>query len=349
MGSFVIQGAGIVSTNTKPGAAFGWRDGGSAGSTGQSMASPTADSDLLAGINASNAGIHTLCGGWTSGDGSPVGTWLTRFRFFLDDAIIALDGNPPISFNSLPAGACIQTASLGINVFRYNAVSPDPTPVLFFQQGPLDESGDLVQTNSAGGVTKSFAYSSPLSSTFLKVLSDGFGIRLPITFNGSVGQGFRNAQITGTYIIQSVTWTLDTTSPVEEGDEVTITSDPLDPAHLKLDEITPKLQYLDDTGAVQTLTLIPTTQTEFILIFIIPALPGINDVNLGLVALGNGVQFSGSVMLGVLQILIINGSGIYRIIPNKTNDTLYVNSPVDDTTVDAAIPDPFFKTGFIGG
>lgn len=63
----------------------------------------------------------------------------------------------------------------------------------------------------------------------------------------------------------------------------------------------------------------------------------------------NGTTFSGSVKLGLLKILTTQASGIYRIVADKTNDTLYINNPNDNTTANFAFPDPFIKTGFIGG
>jgi hypothetical protein len=62
-----------------------------------------------------------------------------------------------------------------------------------------------------------------------------------------------------------------------------------------------------------------------------------------------GTQFTGSVKLGNLIILLENASGIYRIVPNKTNDTLYINSNSVSETTDIKMPNPFAKGGYIGG
>lgn len=64
---------------------------------------------------------------------------------------------------------------------------------------------------------------------------------------------------------------------------------------------------------------------------------------------GTGIQFSGSVKLGVIKILTTAASGIYKIVTNKRSDTIYTNAPTNDDTTEIAIPYPHGKTGFIGG
>lgn len=62
-----------------------------------------------------------------------------------------------------------------------------------------------------------------------------------------------------------------------------------------------------------------------------------------------GTQFSGSVTLGPNRVIIVNGSGIYKLTTGKSSDTIYVDSSVGSGTTDVAIPNPFAETGFIGG
>lgn len=50
---------------------------------------------------------------------------------------------------------------------------------------------------------------------------------------------------------------------------------------------------------------------------------------------------------GAIFVFVEDASGIYRIVANKTNDTLYDRNT--DDTMDVKIPDPFVDTGFIGG
>lgn len=58
-----------------------------------------------------------------------------------------------------------------------------------------------------------------------------------------------------------------------------------------------------------------------------------------------GNQFDGSIILANFVILNFEGSGIYKLVPGKTNDTLYSSSR-DGSTYDVKIPNPFGKTGF---
>lgn len=62
---------------------------------------------------------------------------------------------------------------------------------------------------------------------------------------------------------------------------------------------------------------------------------------------GTATLFNGAVALGTLTIYVATGSGIYRIVVNKRNDTQYDRAT--GSTTDVAIPEPFGETGFIGG
>lgn len=58
-----------------------------------------------------------------------------------------------------------------------------------------------------------------------------------------------------------------------------------------------------------------------------------------------GTRFTGSVPIGNFTIVIARASGIYRLVDEKANDTLYATAR-DGSTYDVAIPTPFGKTGF---
>lgn len=62
----------------------------------------------------------------------------------------------------------------------------------------------------------------------------------------------------------------------------------------------------------------------------------------------NGKHFTGTVPLGNFTIIVARGSGLYRFVTEKRNDTLYSSSR-DGSTYDVKIPDPGAKTGFIKG
>jgi hypothetical protein len=57
-----------------------------------------------------------------------------------------------------------------------------------------------------------------------------------------------------------------------------------------------------------------------------------------------GLAFNGQVALTLLK----DVTGIYTLVPDKTNDTLY-DRQTGQPSVDRKIPDPNFKTGYIGG
>lgn len=116
------------------------------------------------------------------------------------------------------------------------------------------------------------------------------------------------------------------------------------------------LRYLDPDKLIPE-EFIPITPTllEFeippelaLLIWQDPTIPGWPDIPVTPIVYGDGTQFSGWVGLTSMTITLVNASGIYRLVKNKTNDTLYdnLNPPA---TVDVKIPNPFVKTGFIGG
>jgi hypothetical protein len=58
--------------------------------------------------------------------------------------------------------------------------------------------------------------------------------------------------------------------------------------------------------------------------------------------------FTGPIYLDAIPVIMTNASGIYEISTDSLFDTLYDNVNAPDT-VEVAIPDPFAKTGFIGG
>lgn len=62
----------------------------------------------------------------------------------------------------------------------------------------------------------------------------------------------------------------------------------------------------------------------------------------------SGVGIGGLEFNGLPSLLAVkNMSGIYTLVPNKTNDTIYTG--FGDDTVDVKKPNPMFKTGYIGG
>lgn len=57
----------------------------------------------------------------------------------------------------------------------------------------------------------------------------------------------------------------------------------------------------------------------------------------GGISFGSGATFQ----------FLVNPSGLYKLTANKTHDTIYTNSVVDNGTINVKIPDPYIKTGFL--
>ena len=150
-----------------------------------------------------------------------------------------------------------------------------------------------------------------------------------------------NLQISGQYVIIPPFFDYDLEEDGENvavGDTITITSG-TNPAT--------DLNLLHLTLSWPCGIIVPITQTPTLLTFLVPE--SCDDAGLmSLTATGDGFQFSGPVVLGTMTVLLTNGSGIYRLVTGKRNDTYY-RSQRDGTTIDIKIPNPTAKTGFVGG
>src|SRR6185295_676803 len=89
-------------------------------------------------------------------------------------------------------------------------------------------------------------------------------------------------------------------------------------------ESTINLNY--DSVAFTVLGTDVLIQTPYVLEFIIPSDFIVTEDSVTISVEGDGTQFSGTISLGVLPILNENVSGIYRIVTNKTNDTVYART-----------------------
>lgn len=131
---------------------------------------------------------------------------------------------------------------------------------------------------------------------------------------------------------------------------------------INLTEVTQiQLTWVDGLGVTQTLILPDIYWFYFITTVIIFQIPPFIEIKLNDPTIPNwpvititpiivisGTTFSGSIPLTPFVITLADASGIYSLTPGKTNDTVYdnVNPP---ETIDVKIPNPFIKTGFIGG
>lgn len=141
-----------------------------------------------------------------------------------------------------------------------------------------------------------------------------------------------------------------TNSPA--GTEFLITTDPGDGS---LTEIINIIIYSEDSSGNLVLgaTILAADfliQTATQIRFRMPAFAlGSSGSRLIVSATGNGVAFSGPIYVGSILPILVNGSGIYTLVPGKKYDTYYDRSGSVVATVDMVIPTPRFKTGYFGG
>jgi hypothetical protein len=280
----------------------------------------TSDADLLSGIND----ISSLDGVYLGNVGGPnSGTLLFLGDFFLDGSL------SPTPFASLPAGFTPTSCQLSIQSTTNPFPGPDITiNVHFGFDVDRPWSGTLVYTKD---------YNSPVPSAL--DINTFIGFDEVKTMNVT-GPGFFDLTVSGNYSLLAYSWDIPQSgSNVEVGDIISITSPGTNP-----------LTDLDLTQLTISLacgTVVPITQTKTLFTFKVPGSCSGNGAT-AITATGNGVQFSGSVPLGSITILLTNASGIYTLTPGATHDTLY-SSLRDGTTRNVKIPDPFAKTGYVGG
>jgi hypothetical protein len=283
----------------------------------------------------------------------PLGPGQLRFTNFGN--CIYLDGSlVPISFNGLPAGFTPLSAALQGSCF--SAVG---TTAVFPQFDILTEGPDIFTGPGTINYSLAYNFTPPFEPTMLAIVNNGFGFRTTGAVDNCaiIGEDIglawlfplQAAGIVGTYEIQGFLFDMETpTDPIEEDTQITVTS-PDDPLALDFTKITSvTLDWTDSNGNPHSINIPPLLWiliTFHIFIFRIPVLTGnppIVIVNI------TSTQFSGSVELGkLITIFFINATGIYSIIPGKTNDTIYDND--NGGTIDVKIPNPVFKTGYIGG
>lgn len=264
-----------------------------------------------------------------------------------------LDGSATLTeLNDLPPGFHLLTARVHteINLFDFG----DLGSILF---DPTRESPTFTATGH-------HYYDYPddvLALLPVDLLADGMGLRYQSPDPSANNSKWYVLEIEGDYDIISSSYTFDinTPEPINIGTTVELTSNNIPPVEpptspdvgglLGVEEV--QLKYTDGNDVEQTITILTMDfiiWLSFRLIFIIPDDFDIFQGQIDIWIVGDGVIFSGSVLVGTLTLLLASASGIYRIDPNAGADTLY-NRTVDGTTIDVKIPNPFVKTGFIGG
>lgn len=165
--------------------------------------------------------------------------------------------------------------------------------------------------------------------------------------------------IIASYSLLSATIGLDTPEGAP-GSEISI-SDPNGGLDI-YEEI--KLYWIDDTTGelIEEPLIIPPgafiSRTQFNIRFIFPSYV-LNRTNTYRIlpwggkrvrVVGSGTQFSGEIPLALLNAVLVDGSGIYRLVPGKRNDTYYDRTdPLDVQEIDLKLPDPVLRTGFLDG
>lgn len=271
-------------------------------------------------------------------DGGSGISYSNTLRFTFIGASTYLDGSlVPIEFSGLPSGFRPLTAVVAI----VNEFGVFGTAQYQLQQSNLDDG--TINTDT-------FPYDfTPPAPTMLDIYSNGCGLKVNLPSPGDLVAVLYGLTVSGTYDILSFSFTVDTPT-VKIGDTVSISAtDSLD----EVDDLL--LQYVDPITGELTQTTIPkaafATQSPTEITFILTSaeIPSDFSGNVGIWGVGSGTQFSGTVALGTLTVFIIDGSGVYRLVTNKTNDTQYIDSASGDDIIDVAIPEPFIRTGYIGG
>lgn len=259
-------------------------------------------------------------------------------RFAFNGNSIYLDGaTTPIQFNGMtsliPTTCRIQTGLpahiVGGSHFRIQSNSST--------EGNQDE--EFYDYNFTPGFNPSM----------FAIWANGMGIRVACPAGLPSGIiNFGTAEVVGSYNTSGIISYVSSTTgvPVVNGSRVTISA----PAGGLGAVQSLTVEYINAIGEVETVVIPPENiveHTEFIIIFILIINPG--ETPATVVVNGIGTIFGGIVTLGIIPTIFFTaGSGIYRVVNGKVNDTVYITDSGGDT-IDITIPRPFAKTGYIGG
>lgn len=261
-------------------------------------------------------------------DCNAAGSYQCGFQY--SGACIYLDGSPtPIAFATLPAGFTLTDATFRMNnPGGWGAGVALGNTVLFYPSSNFF-------TPTIPTVLTDTEWEIPYSTvpSMLNLMLNGNGlsvISVPFGGGGNVGQGWYTGEdplpasaydypdfplingpfLYGTYTIQGLA--IANNNPVSAGSPVTITSpnpsqyNLLDNEELFIDDIPVPIHNI-------------TAQSSTSLTFDIPYTIGSFS--------GTATLFWGTVAIGTLDIRYENVTGIYRLVKNKTTDTLYRRNP----------------------
>lgn len=300
------------------------------------------DAEILAAAATPAPGIaNQLVGGRVCGGTNPAAGGSLHIAGSLGGAILDLnDGNPAISFFSLPAGFHMTFPAINVQISL--AANFTPT-VAELYRGPFlsahnlkPDIGPWPNAGTTASVSDNLYLTESTFPTVMRMLLNGWGLDFTPSNTGVTPFFIRAYQfrITALWDILFSSVTIGPAA-VLQGGTITIH------AASGLSSVT------SVTGETETDSVVVSsflTQSDTEITFLAPAIVGDTTFS------ARGTIFDGAVLLGTLTVLLVpNPSGIYRIIIDKRNDTLYLDSPSGPTTEDVAIPEPFGETGFIGG
>lgn len=294
------------------------------------------DPDLIAGV------LGTFIELWIS----PGTLGAPEISFHLDAATpcIVLDGVDFVAIQDLPPGWIADTLNVSMSISAGGGSGPSSTGRAVIGDGDSGfvHNGNLSANLAAGGGLSP----NDMLNLILTLTCGGTPTGTPPPV-GQLYMTFGSIGTSGTYTSTTQTWTLETpTDPIEEDTPVTVTSDGPDAMDFT-QLLTVTLDWTDADGnphSVDVPQILWIVITINLFTFLVPAGVDGQIVTVNVTS----TQFSGSVELGkLITIFFLNATGIYTITAGKTNDTIYDND--NGGTIDVKIPNPFFKTGFIGG
>jgi len=278
------------------------------------------------------------------------------FEFDQGTALFSLDGDPAISFNSLPSGFLATDLTINYKIGGHCGNAQVDMTANFYVDDVLVHS--VVNTGAAIDFSGNFTYDICQGNDLTGFEIIGTRLKIEIVHasagaggnNSAYGNFFSNTAFvaTGNYFIFRQSTIITPTDPIEEGDTVDVTSDPdgINPIDFS-QLLTATLDWTDSDGNPHSINIPPILWITFTIHFFRFTVPAGVTGQIVILTI-TSTQFSGSVALGKLMTIFFeNATGIYTLVPGKTNDTLYDNDNGD--TIDAKFPDPFWKTGFIGG
>lgn len=235
---------------------------------------------------------------------------------------ITVDSKTGQTINDLPVGFNISTMGITYSFRFFSPTGNVGTFKFLFNQGFVAGLGaGFLDTTGVQSGTITFSIT---GLTFADLFGDHWFLSLLFK---TLGFGeilhINKFTIHGTYATISGSFTIPSNTQVAANQNVTIT------ATQNLDAIAGLvLGYIDPVTHIYTRVNIPSSQfvsqSAIALTFTIPSNFNIAAIpNVLVTGFFNGVVFSGEVVLGTLQIVLADASGIYVLQAGKATDTLY--------------------------